>query len=69
MFFLRKAIQYITTDRACMLSVFEPAFVVMVGIIFLDEYLDWGQLWGMAGILMGAAVTFMPNKNKHLSPP
>lgn len=64
-FLLFECFKYISTDKASILSVLEPVFVVIFGLILLDEKITMLQLAGIAIILFGALITlFSNNKQK-----
>ena len=51
---LLKAIDYIPTDKASLLSVLEPIFTVIFGVILLDESMSLKNALGIVFILVGA---------------
>lgn len=63
--FLIKALEYITPEKAAMLSVLEPIFVIGVGIAFLDEKVSISQLFGVLIMLIAAILIFIPNLSFH----
>lgn len=61
---LLKALQYISSEKASMLSVLEPVFVVIFGIVLLDEQVTNLQMLGIVVLLSGALMTLFPDKAK-----
>ena len=57
---LFQALKYISSEKASMLSVLEPIFVVIFGIILLDEKISNLQIMGTVIILSGALITLLP---------
>jgi len=53
---LLKALEYISPMKASILSVFEPVFVVILGVLLLGEQVTNLQLIGMMTILSGASL-------------
>ncbi len=51
---LLKALQYITSEKASLLSVLEPVFVLILGVILLDETITPTQIIGVVIVLLGA---------------
>lgn len=49
-----EAIKYLSSDKASLLSVFEPVFTVVFGIILLHEVLTANTMFGMLLTLLGA---------------
>lgn len=62
--FLR-SLNYISSERASMLSVLQPIFVVAFGFLLLGEKISLVQTIGMATILSGALITMAPTKAKE----
>ncbi len=58
---LLKAMQYISSEKASMLSVLEPVFVVLFGILLLGEEIQGQEFFGILIILSGALLTLMPD--------
>lgn len=69
MLFLLRALQYISAEKASLLSVFEPIFVVFLGVVLLDEKIGYLQMVGVAVILCGALVSLLssPKVDKNFS--
>lgn len=57
---LLKALQHISSEQASMLSVLEPVFVVIFGVILLGEKVTFAQVIGTTLILSGALMTILP---------
>lgn len=57
MLFLLKGLKYISTEKVSLLSVLEPVFVVIFGILLLNEKLSLLQTIGMMTVLTGALIT------------
>lgn len=51
---LLEALKYISADQASLLSVLEPVFAVILGVILLDEALSTVKILGILLILLGA---------------
>lgn len=62
MLFFRQSLQYISTDKASMLSAVEPVFVVLLGVIYLDEYLSITQIVGVSIVVIAAFLTLMTSR-------
>lgn len=60
-----ESIKKISSEKASILSVTEPLFVVIFGIILLNESIDANKVIGIAAILAGALMTL---KKGHSSP-
>jgi len=56
--FLLKALEYISVEKASMLSVLEPVFVFIFGIVLLNENINKSQIIGTIILLLGASITF-----------
>lgn len=54
---LLKALQYITSEKASLLSVLEPVFVLIFGMILLEETVTSTQMVGVVIVLLGAVLT------------
>jgi len=54
---LLEAMKYISSTKASILSVLEPVFVVIFGIILLDEQINLTQGFGVVIVLAGAMLT------------
>lgn len=52
-----ESLKKISSEKASILSVTEPLFVVIFGIILLDEIIDASKVIGMIAILCGALMT------------
>lgn len=61
---LLQALKYISSEKASMLSVLEPVFVVIFGIVLLDEQVTTLQIAGIVVVLSGALMTLLPDKVK-----
>lgn len=61
-----KALKYITPEKASLLSVLEPVFVLIFGAILLDETLSTAQLLGVAIVLIGAIATLFSGSKKTI---
>lgn len=57
---LLQGLKYISSEQASMLSVLEPVFVVIIGILLLDEKITEMQISGTVIIIFGALLTFLP---------
>ncbi len=55
--FLLQGLKYISSEKASILSVLEPVFVVIFGVILLDEQISTSHIIGVVIILMGALMT------------
>lgn len=53
---LLKALEYISSEQASILSVLEPVFVVIIGVIFLGEHVSIMQSIGIIILLSGALI-------------
>lgn len=63
--FLLAGLKRISSEKAAILSVLEPVVVVVVGILFLHEYITTLQVFGILTILSGAVITlFSPSVTK-----
>ncbi len=51
---LLKAMKYIATDKASLVSVLEPVFTVIFGVILLGEVMNFNNVIGVIMILVGA---------------
>lgn len=54
---LLKALKYISSEKASLLSVLEPIFVLIFGVLLLDETISSTQMIGVAIVLLGALLT------------
>lgn len=59
---LLKGLQTISAEKAAILSVLEPVFVLIFGILLLDETVTLSQTIGALIILSGAILTLLSNK-------
>ncbi|MGE3319185.1 MAG: DMT family transporter [Candidatus Berkiella sp.] len=58
-----ESLKKISSEKASILSVTEPLFVVIFGILLLEEAVDIAKVIGIVAILAGALMT-LSNKNK-----
>ncbi len=63
--FLR-GLNYISSLQASMLSVLEPVFVLISGVILLHETVSTIQYWGVVITLSSAIISLMPVQNKSI---
>jgi len=56
------SLKYITTEKASILSVLEPVFVVLLGALLLGEHLELRSGLGIILILAGALITLFSHK-------
>jgi len=61
---LLESLKYLSEEKASILSVLEPVFVVFFGIILLGETINVLQIAGIITILSGALITLFNNKNE-----
>lgn len=61
---LLKALKYIDAEKAATLSVLEPVFVLIFGIILLDEKVTFIQILGTIIVLSGALMVLFHNTPK-----
>jgi drug/metabolite transporter (DMT)-like permease len=54
---LLEALKYITPEKASILSVLEPVFVILFGVFFLGETVNQYQALGVLVVLIGAIIT------------
>lgn len=59
---LLKGLKHISSLQASILSVLEPVFVVIFGVILLDEKVNLTQMIGIVIILSGALLTLLSNR-------
>lgn len=64
-FFLLKGLKYLSAVQASILSVLEPVFVVIFGIILLDERIDFTQAIGVIALLCGALLSLLNDKTSQ----
>lgn len=62
---LLQGLKKISAEKASILSVMEPVFVVIFGIILLDETITTTQMIGVVTILSGAIITLSGNNLKN----
>lgn len=61
------SLNYISSERASLLSVLEPVFVVLFGVVLLGEQLPFWHAVGIILILFGALITlFSQQLNNHM---
>jgi drug/metabolite transporter (DMT)-like permease len=60
--FLLEALKTISSEKASILSVLEPVFVVLAGIVLLGELVSWMQIFGVVIVLGGALVSLLSNE-------
>ncbi len=63
LFFL-ESLKYISSEKASMLSVFEPVFVVIFGVILMNEKISMLQIFGIITILSGASMALIKDTKK-----
>ena len=61
--FLLRGLEYISSEKASMLSILEPVFVVIFGVCLLHEKINDLQLVGIMAILFGALLTFICDRS------
>jgi drug/metabolite transporter (DMT)-like permease len=61
---LLQAFKYLSSEKASMLSVLEPVFVVIFGIILLEEEVHGLEFVGILIILSGALITLFSDNKK-----
>jgi|GEM_PF-398070 len=54
---LLRALQYISSEKASLLSVLEPIFVLFFGVMLLEETVTSTQMFGVVIVLLGALLT------------
>jgi len=59
---LLESLKYISEEKASILSVLEPVFVVIFGILLLGEKIGILQIIGIVTILSGALITLLSKK-------
>jgi drug/metabolite transporter (DMT)-like permease len=64
MLLLLKALKYISSEKASLLSVLEPIFTLFFGMILLGETITMVQMIGIIIILCGALVTVLSSRNR-----
>ena len=55
--FLLESLSYISSEKTSILSVLEPVFVVIFGIVLLNEKVSFHQILGIVVVLLGALIT------------
>jgi len=66
---LFEALEHISSDKASLLSVLEPVFVVIFGVILLGEVLTIASLFGIILVLIGAMMVTIKIKLPDLFKP
>lgn len=61
---LLHSLKYINTDKAAILSVLEPVFVVIFGVLLLGEQLKFSHMLGVVIVLSGALLSLFSYKIK-----
>lgn len=56
------SLKYISSEKASILSVLEPVFVVILGVLLLNEELRFWSVLGIALVLSGAVITLFSHK-------
>lgn len=64
---LLEALKNISSEKASILSVLEPVFVVIFGVLFLNEHLQAQQIFGIITVLGGALITLLSNNRIFLN--
>ena len=64
MLFFLEALKYINSEKTSILSVLEPVFVVILGVMLLGEKINLLQAFGVVIVLSGA---FMELLSRHLT--
>lgn len=59
-----KALKYISSEKASLLSVLEPVFVLIFGVLLLDESITTTQIIGVGIVLLGAVATLFSETPK-----
>lgn len=59
---LLQSMRYISSEKASMLSVLEPVFVVLFGILLLGEQISHLECIGIVIILFSSLLTLMPER-------
>lgn len=59
---LLESMKYISSEKASILSVTEPVFTVIFGMILLGEIISINQAVGIVALLIGALTTLLPKK-------
>ena len=64
--FLLEALKTISSEKASILSVLEPVFVVLAGIVLLGEQVSWIQIFGVVIVLGGALLSLLSNEKPKI---
>lgn len=64
-FLMLYSLQYISSEKASILSVLEPVFVVIFGILLLGESVSFKSAVGIILILSGALITLFSHKIRY----
>lgn len=59
---LLKSLSYISSEKASLLSVMEPVFVTIFGVILLNEKISFWQVIGSSTVLAAAVLTMLPKR-------
>lgn len=59
-----KSLEYIDAEKASILSVLEPVFVLLIGVNFLHEVVTINQLFGVVIILFGSLLILFHSSRK-----
>lgn len=59
---LLESMKYISSEKASILSVTEPVFTIVFGMILLGETISISQVIGVTALLVGALATLLPKK-------
>jgi drug/metabolite transporter (DMT)-like permease len=62
---LLKGLKYISSEKAAIVSVLEPVFVLLSGIILLGETVSVMQIFGTIIILSGAVITLFSKNSTN----
>lgn len=65
-FLLFGCFKYISTEKASILSVLEPVFIVIFGLILLEEKITMLQAIGVAIVLSGAVITLFSDTTNNI---
>jgi drug/metabolite transporter (DMT)-like permease len=60
--FLLHALKYISSEKASLLSVTEPLFIIIISMIFLGEKINIIQAFGIALALTGVTIALINNQ-------
>lgn len=64
---LLQGLKYISSEKASILSVLEPVFVVIFGMLLLDETISLLQAIGIIVLLVGAIITLLSEQLSQIS--